>query len=788
MLRVETENLRSWMSLFRTTRGSVSILVVVGLALVLPDQTGDELVALADMKVGPVPGLFVLQFALGFLSVTSWFWARAALAARFGVDDALESRHGLRHTHRKAFNAVPRLAFLFGVLLSLLLVWRSPSWTQALAVASWSVPAYLLIRWRLALTPACNRSQHVNMAVLRSRRQVRRWLKVIFPRLWALLALAPFGPWVSIPLFAVGLAAFLWGSVEGYVPWAEDYPGIASYATRVFPGPSVALIGCALVIGPLTALIFIMDGLRLETIILGRVVGLSRPPVITGLLAAILLAPYFFSLHPVRVLPPDKRTLAVDQRISLADMFQAWAAACAPDPSLPARPIVVAISGGASRAGVWGAQVLAAVDAAAGQRNAAVFAVSSVSGGSLGAAAYMAVMKATGAQCRRAESDYSHVRAMLDKVNNEKLGGDALGPLLAGGLLSDTPRALFAPVAALVRLAFGVQPHGGDRAEALERAFESLWSADLQRAGLADAGIPPFSDGFLSLFYQDGKPRPGMPIWIVNGTDLTTGDRMLTTPLSSGSDAPWPFRATNDVLGVLQADVPISTAINNGARFPFLEPPGELIAQSDKDSQMRHGQPELLDGGYFDNEGLQTALELAEWLKLQTWHGQPVQPVIVQATANADIDAELKAAVVRCPNQPLDVPTNLPPTEKLLEVAAPVVGLYNVGGAHAAVLLREVRDRYCGHGSPNAFFHFYLFNSPDRDIPLNWLLSPEIVATIRAQLSAGGVGPAADRNSNDTEYQSLFDTLHGKAESSGEAKASPPPEPLRTSKPAFPSR
>ena len=761
MLRVETKNLHSWMSLFRTTRGSVSVLVVVGLALVLPDQTGDELVALADMKVGPVPGLFVLQFALGFLSVTSWFWARAALAARFGVDDALESRHGLRYSHRKAFNAVPRLTFLFGVLLSLLLVWRSPSWTQALAVTAWSLPAYLLIRWRLALTPPCNRSRHVNLNALRSRRQIRRWLKVVFPRLWALLALAPFGPWVSIPLFSAGLTAFVWGSVEGYVPWGDNYPGIASFATRLFPGPAVALIGFALVIGPLTGLIFILDGLRLETVFLGRVVGLSRPPVITGLVAAVLLAPYVFSLHPVRVIPPGKQTIAVGQRASLSELFQEWASVCAPDPNIPARPIIVAISGGASRAGIWGAQVLAAVDAAAGQRNAAVFAVSSVSGGSLGAAAYMAVMKATGPRCQRADSEPSRVRAMLDKVNNEKLGGDALGPLLAGGLLSDTPRALFSPVAALVRLGFGLRPNGADRAEALERAFESLWAADLREAGLMGTGVPLFSEGFLSLFYQNGKPRPGMPIWIINGTDLTTGSRMLTVPVSSERDAEWPFRASNDILGLLEADVPISTAINNGARFPYLEPPGELIAQSDHDSQMRHGQPELLDGGYFDNEGLQTALEVAEWLKSQTWNGRLVQPIIIQATANADIDAELKEAVVRCPDQPLDTPTNLPQTEKLLEVLAPVVGLYNVRGAHAAVLLREVRDRYCGHGAPNAFFHFYLFNAPDRSIPLNWLLSPPIVRAIRDQLAEGGTDGKPERNSNDTEYQTLYETLRG---------------------------
>jgi hypothetical protein len=303
----------------------------------------------------------------------------------------------------------------------------------------------------------------------------------------------------------------------------------------------------------------------------------------------------------------------------------------------------------------------------------------------------------------------------LSRLNNVHLGGDALGPLLAGALLADTPRALFAPVAAVVRLAAHLAPRGGDRAEALERAFERLWHEDLAEAGMAKVrGFPEFSAPFLSLMYDStGGMRPGMPLWIVNGTDVSTGGRMLTAPFSTEGDAEWPFRASADVLGILGADVQISTAINNGARFPYLEPSGELVpvaTPATMQEQMRGDRPELVDGGYFDNEGLQTALELADWLRRQKVGQQEVRPILIQATANADIDAAVRATVVRCPNRPVDQPTKLPTSPHTLQLLTPVIGLYNVRGAHAAVLLREVRDRYCqasaGGGEDRSFFHF----------------------------------------------------------------------------------
>ena len=113
-----------------------------------------------------------------------------------------------------------------------------------------------------------------------------------------------------------------------------------------------------------------------------------------------------------------------------------------------------------------------------------------------------------------------------------------------------------------------------------------------------------------------------MPLWFANGTDATTGNRVIAGPIRAPADrndaAPWPFRGARDFHTLMRADVPISTAVNNTARFPYLEPFREMLPAGEK------GQVgSLVDGGYFENEGLQTALELAEWLAARTVPGRP---------------------------------------------------------------------------------------------------------------------------------------------------------------------
>jgi hypothetical protein len=131
-------------------------------------------------------------------------------------------------------------------------------------------------------------------------------------------------------------------------------------------------------------------------------------------------------------------------------------------------------------------------------------------------------------------------------------------------------------------------------------------------------------------------------------------------------------------------------AINNTARFPYLEPFGEMLPRSGKKQV-----GSLVDGGYFENEGLKTALDLAEWLAAQSSVlGRPVQPIIVEATG--DGEANVGPTDVMTCAKASDGPFIPDEKHSAWQILAPISGLYHVRGGHSAVLLREVHDQFCG--------------------------------------------------------------------------------------------
>jgi hypothetical protein len=129
----------------------------------------------------------------------------------------------------------------------------------------------------------------------------------------------------------------------------------------------------------------------------------------------------------------------------------------------------------------------------------------------------------------------------------------------------------------------------------------------------------------------------------------------------------------------------------------------------------------------------------------------------VAATAGASVGTKRQsvtpAPIVRCPQQPVDLPIDLTHQAGSLQFLAPNLGVYNVRAAHSEVLLRAARAEYCAAPGGQAFFHFYLFNASDRNIPLNWILSEKTVAAIREELKPGGA------NGNAEELEALTKML-----------------------------
>jgi hypothetical protein len=694
--------------MLRTSRAAVAVLLIGLLALTVPPQTRDMLSFLDD---GRVWAGVSFQFALLVLAGSAWFWSRAALAARFGLSDGHRSPSSNGQFDWFAFIWLPRLtvagAFAGGIVMAL----ENWSWWTVAGAFGLGVLALLATIWRPRrlkedLTPA-------------QRYSIAGWIGGgAWARLRTLLRCAPYGAAPATLLLLLGLVPLALGIVEAFTSALQAPNRLAA----IFPGPAIALFLFGLMIGPLTAATFVCDGLTLE-LRLGRL-GLSakRPPVLILIaLYIFVIVPAFFHVHTVQLIADSPA-----QAQPLDVVFAAWKQSCAP-PAGPVRPIIVAVSGGATRAGLWGAAVLDQVLQAQQSNGAALFAVSSVSGGSLGTAGAMTLLSQEERPCRAA--GLALLRAK--EQGAVPLAGDALGPLLGGWLVNDIPRAAFEPI----RWASGSDRRGGDSATAIEQGFTDLWD------DVRPPAAPGWDTPFLSLFYTDGKGtyRPGMPLWFANGTDATTGNRVITTPIAAPSDpeskSPWPFRGARDFHVLMHADVSIATAINNTARFPYLEPFGEMLPA---DGKRQVGS--LVDGGYFENEGLLTALELAEWLIDQSQPGRPVEPIIVQATGDGEPDVRA-SDIMTCDNASdgAFIPDD---KHSAWQILAPLMGLYHVRGGHSAVLLRQARDA-CKKGTLR-FVHFYLPSDHGEAVPLNWVLSNRTARFIWSAFTDDQVSNAAE--------------------------------------------
>jgi hypothetical protein len=713
-----------------TVRVPIASLVLLMLVLLLPAQTADALAGLADNGYGAAWPALSFHAALAGLALASWYWSRAVLGARFPeliMPNLLDGVEGAAAVDARAWQWLPRLLFLAAAACGVVTALRSAAWLQAGLVVLWSaalLPA-LVVRRRL-FGPRDDLAPQLRTQA----GWAFRW--EIGMRFGQLLRLAPGGAALAGLWMGLGIAMLL-GSVaasfgldtEAVRRVVPAWPGLSVLLGAAFPGPGGLFVAIAFALPVATALSFVADGLRMPRRWAGVI---RRPPVFLPLALIAAGVPFLVPLHAVRIVRPSRSAVAPSQRVPLGALFANWVRTCAPGDTQPVRPVIVAVSGGASGAALWAARVLRDVENAlppAAPGTPAIFAVSSISGGSLGAAAWISTIagQPEGQRCRT-DAGATHADRALSR-----LGGDTLAPLLAGMLIDDVPHALFGWIPAVV----GATPsRGGDRAEAQERGFELLWRTDSRRIWDDPDDRPmPFDRGFLNLFYgAKGQPRAGVPLWLPNATDALAGRRVLPSPFASDDPSQWPFRDTGDALALLGADLPIATAIDNSARFAFLSPAGELTPlrppRDLTDPRYRQRPTSVVNGGYFDNTGLTSALELAAWLQgpegRKAAGGRPVEPILIEASAGP-------GRAVRCGGGPKDDPAAAAAATPQA-MLAPVIGPTALRGDYADLVQRQARDTGCPH---QAYFHFTLHTPPEGEVPLNWTLPDTTAAWIWQQ-------------------------------------------------------
>jgi hypothetical protein len=664
---------------FEKTRGVGTLaILVLGACLILATLTqGRDLIrAVGDDSLdAPKPQLFAFVLGLLFLGIQSWLWPRLLIDFNYGMDRS-------RWRPRRLLEVGPRILGIAPFILVLIALWFSPQ-------TGFGLPAILVIVAVLFLILLINRQDWTKDSARAAAAQAR------FARWWVIVCL----------LLAPLLMAF-----------ASVAPVAFGHALGA---PAVVFIGLGLIIPPMIIAIQTGGGLRL--------------PIVSGMLLAAAL----FSLilwmdnHSVgrRAFGRGGDPIAAAARPSLSEAYAIWRAnqPGARNGKLPI--VLVASEGGASRAGDWTAEVLGALHEQSGGRLASsLFAISSVSGGSVGAVGYGAFLNVDPMMAPRD----------LARALPYFAGQDALSPTLAGMLFPDLLQRF---------LPFPVLP---DRAEALERAWEEGWN-DSCPAGAGNCK-DLLQKPFLTL--RPAQGRPWRPILIVNGASEETGRRILTTTvdLRNAIDA-------DDFHWIVQRDVPISTAISNGARFPWISPAGRLTG---KDGTHGH----IVDGGYFDAAGVRALGELAQAIAAMPERGtdplhfiflfigydgaiedsrpksqQPVHEYLPTAGTTAKMPLSLS---------PPEVPEQQRNTARLLnEVSAPLMALFASRTAHEAHIMNSFPRTALPADVTAEFIPVMLCKgneNPPFEPPMDWALSNKARSFIHDAVGPEPKAPCSGRN------------------------------------------
>jgi hypothetical protein len=241
----------------------------------------------------------------------------------------------------------------------------------------------------------------------------------------------------------------------------------------------------------------------------------------------------------------------------------------------------VAAEGGGAYAALHAALFLAKAQDEFPEFAGHAFAISGVSGGSVGAAIFTSLL--------RVQPDKPKEPGWYSAKTRQLLSADLLTPVVTATLFHDVFARL---IPCLGDTLYLCPTQALDRARAFEQSLEGAWG----RAG-------KFDNPFRQTLSQSWSPAAGVPALLLNTTEVETGDRVVLAPFLLQSSVP----TLNSLLDRDPAlDIRLSTAAGLSARFPGLTAPGWYRIET----EAYFSKHRLVDGGYFENSGVATAFDL----------------------------------------------------------------------------------------------------------------------------------------------------------------------------------
>lgn len=529
------------------------IILVVGLALLLSDQGQDLLIAYGeDHKTTR------LALAAAVWALSIWGWCRILLDIQY------EGSPRDVVTYNRWRTWLPRILGTLAFVVLALASWRAGRyWLVVWALGGLAVFLYFIIK-RRAIGNAVAKRLSTARAVTLNRLAPAfvspfhdRYEPPPYASLWEALHLPPTGlfwqqSWgIRGTIAAITLLAFVlfctasfvapvhFGSVSGalilFFLWAASWLPIGSIASYAADRHGVPLLTVLVVVA-------LLSSLNNDNHEIPSITGLTSPA----------------------------------QRPALADAVQEWAKVRRTGASSFEPLVIVATAGGGIRAAYWTGTVLGELDSQAEGFRDRLFAISGVSGGSVGATVYRGLIDLPPDQFRQ------RCPGGATECAQQILARESLGPLAAAMLYPDLGQRFFP------------MPWFPDRGAALEAAWEesfrSVTGQDSLASSLADL--------------SRNKPWPAL---FLNATWSDTGHRIVASNLRVGSTPttkPDPTVRFSDQLGVIGHDLRLSSAAHNSARFPYVSPAG-MWRNADGNIAGR-----LQDGGLFENYGAETALDI----------------------------------------------------------------------------------------------------------------------------------------------------------------------------------
>jgi hypothetical protein len=297
------------------------------------------------------------------------------------------------------------------------------------------------------------------------------------------------------------------------------------------------------------------------------------------------------NMHRIPLVDRPKTVPAVSE---IGPRFLEWLAARKDRDAFEGQPYpvyLVAAEAGGLYAAQFTAKILARIQDQCPSFAQHVFAISGVSGGSLGAAMFAALAKSRAAnapwQSCKLDLAAEPTPGPLEKKIDALLDGDFLAPIVTRALFGD-----FVQHVVPVSLVSGLPGLTGlaqlSRGRALEESIEDAWAKKTEGGA---------RNPFVSPFLEHWDPTDAGPALLINTTSVEDGRLIVIAPFRAA------VQETGSDIAYLHAnslpetkDITLSAAVGLSGRFPWVLPPAKVPGSG----------LALVDGAYFEASGLET--------------------------------------------------------------------------------------------------------------------------------------------------------------------------------------